>query len=52
VDSNGKKYILFKDELIHWLEGGRTNSDAAMSAEEFNASIMDSQKRKPKIFKL
>ena len=48
----GKKYTLFKDELIHWLEGGRTNSDAAMSAEEFNVSIMDSQKRKPKIFKL
>lgn len=48
----GKNYILFKDELIHWLEGGRTNSDAMMNAEELNASIMNSQKRKPKIVKL
>lgn len=48
----GKNYILFKDELIHWLEGGRTNSDAMMNAEELNASIMNSQKRKPKIAKL
>ena len=48
----GKNYILFKDELVHWLEGGRTNSDAMMNAEELNASIMNSQKRKPKIVKL
>ena len=48
----GKNYILFKDELVHWLEGGRTNSDAMMNAEELNASIMNSQKRKPKIAKL
>ena len=48
----GKNYILFKDELVHWLEGGRTNSDATMNAEELNASIMNSQKRKPKIVKL
>lgn len=48
----GKNYILFKDELVHWLEGGRTNSNATMNAEELNASIMNSQKRKPKIVKL
>ena len=48
----GKNYILFKDELVHWLEGGRTNSDATMNAEELNASIMNSQKRKPKVIKL
>ena len=48
----GKNYILFKDELVHWLEGGRTNSDATMNAVELNASIMNSQKRKPKVIKL
>lgn len=42
----GKRYYLYKDELSQWLETGRKNSPA-LSAEEINAAILASHKRKP-----
>ncbi len=44
----GKRYYLYKDELDQWLETGRKNAPAR-SAEEMNAAILASHKRKPNI---
>ena len=43
----GKNYILFKDELVGWLESGR-KSPVALSPEEMNAQKLSSIKRKPR----
>jgi excisionase family DNA binding protein len=45
----GKNYILFKDELVGWLESGR-KSPVALSPEEMNAQKLSSIKRKPRRF--
>ncbi len=42
----GKNYIFFKDELLRWLESGRTNQ-VSLTYEEKNAARMASHKRKP-----
>ena len=42
----GKNYIFFKDELLRWLESGRTNQ-VSLTFEEENAARMASHKRKP-----
>ncbi len=42
----GKRYYLYKDELDQWLETGRKNAPV-LSAEEMNAAILASHKRKP-----
>ena len=42
----GKNYIFFKDELLRWLESGRTNQ-VSLTFEEKNAARMASHKRKP-----
>nr|WP_223855032.1 helix-turn-helix domain-containing protein [Bacteroides sp. GM023] len=42
----GKRYYLYKDELDQWLETGRKNAPV-LSAEETNAAILASHKRKP-----
>lgn len=34
----GKSYILFKDELLKWVESGRTN-DVPLTAEEMNSEL-------------
>lgn len=41
----GKNYIFFKDELLRWLESGRTNQ-VSLTFEEKNAARMASHKRK------
>jgi len=46
---SGKNYILFKDELLHWLETGRRNR-VSLTPEEQNRAILMSQKRKPRNF--
>ena len=43
----GKNYILFKDELLHWVETGRKNS-VCKTIEETNEAVLKSIKRKPK----
>ena len=43
----GKSYLLFKDELLHWVETGRTNA-VSKTFEETNESFLKSMKRKPK----
>ena len=45
----GKNYILFKDELVGWLESGR-KSPVALTPEEMNAQKLSSIKRKPRRF--
>ena len=42
----GKNYIFFKDELLRWLESGRTNQ-VSLTFEEENAARMASHKSKP-----
>ncbi len=46
---SGKNYILFKDELIGWLESGRKTA-VALSPEEMNTQKLSSIKRKPRRF--
>jgi hypothetical protein len=41
-----QNYIFFKDELLRWLESGRTNQ-VSLTFEEENAARMASHKRKP-----
>lgn len=43
----GKRWVLYQDEVDKWLEVNRKN-EIPMSAEELNASIMGSHRRKPK----
>lgn len=43
----GKNYILFKDELVGWLESSR-KSPVALSPEEMNVQKLSSIKRKPR----
>ena len=45
----GKNYILFKDELVSWLESGRKSS-VPLTPEEMNAQKLSSIKRKPRRF--
>ena len=47
--STMKNYILFKDELVGWLESGR-KSPVALTPEEMNAQKLSSIKRKPRRF--
>nr|WP_320947533.1 helix-turn-helix domain-containing protein [Bacteroides intestinalis] len=42
----GKRYVLYQDELDKWLECNRKNP-VPLSAEEENAAILASNKRKP-----
>ena len=49
VTKRGKNYILFKDELVGWLESGR-KSPVALTPEEMNAQKLSSIKRKPRRF--
>ena len=44
-----KNYILFKDELVGWLESGR-KSPVALTPEEMNAQKLSTMKRKPRKF--
>ena len=36
VTKRGKNFIFFKDELVHWLEGGRKNQESSMNPDEEN----------------
>ena len=47
----GKNYLLFKDELLHWMECGRKNA-VSQTAEELNAAMLAATKHKPKGFRL
>lgn len=42
----GKRYYIYRDELEHWLECGRKNAPA-LTAEQMNADILASHRRKP-----
>lgn len=46
---SGKYYILFKDELIKWIESGRTGQ-VNESYEAENERLLQSHKRSPKRF--
>lgn len=42
----GKRYVIYQDELDKWLDTHRKN-DVPMTADEENAAILSSHKRKP-----
>ena len=42
----GKRYVLYQDELDKWLEANRKNA-VPLTADEENAAILSSHKRKP-----
>jgi len=42
----GKRYVLYQDELDKWLDANRKN-EVPMTAEEENAAILSSHRRKP-----
>lgn len=46
---HGKRYLIYKDELIKWIENYRKNAPVE-SDDEINAEILSAQKRKPKPF--
>ena len=48
VTKRGKNFIFFKDELVHWLEGGRKNQESSMNPDEENDMRLASFRRKPK----
>lgn len=48
VTKRGKNFIFFKDELVHWLEGGRKNQESSMNTDEENDMRLASFRRKPK----
>lgn len=48
---SGKNYLLFRDELVHWMESGRKNP-VSKTAEELNQSFLETNRRKPKGFRL
>ena len=50
VTKRGKNFIFFKDELVHWLEGGRKNQESSMNPDEENNMRLASFRRKPKGF--
>ncbi len=50
VTKRGKNFIFFKDELVHWLEGGRKNQKSSMNTDEENDMRLASFRRKPKGF--
>ncbi|MBR3727854.1 MAG: helix-turn-helix domain-containing protein [Muribaculaceae bacterium] len=50
VTKRGKNFIFFKDELVHWLEGGRKNQESCMNPDEENDMRLASFRRKPKGF--
>lgn len=50
VTKRGKNFIFFKDELVHWLEGGRKNQESSMNTDEENDMLLASFRRKPKGF--
>lgn len=50
VTKRGKNFIFFKDELVHWLEGGRKNQESSMNPDEENDIRLASFRRKPKGF--
>lgn len=50
VTKRGKNFIFFKDELVHWLEGGRKNQGSSMNPDEENDMRLASFRRKPKGF--
>ena len=50
VTKRGKNFIFFKDELVHWLEGGRKNQESSMNPDEENDMRLASFRRKPKGF--
>ena len=50
VTKRGKNFIFFKDELVHWLEGGRKNQESSMNTDEENDIRLASFRRKPKGF--
>ena len=50
VTKRGKNFIFFKDELVHWLEGGRKNQESGMNPDEENDMRLASFRRKPKGF--
>ena len=50
VTKRGKNFIFFKDELVHWLEGGRKNQESRMNPDEENDMRLASFRRKPKGF--
>jgi excisionase family DNA binding protein len=50
VTKRGKNFIFFKDELVHWLEGGRKNQESSMNSDEENDMRLASFRRKPKGF--
>jgi len=50
VTKRGKNFIFFKDELVHWLEGGRKNQKSSMNPDEENDMRLASFRRKPKGF--
>ena len=45
----GKNYILFKDELVSWLESGRKSS-VPLTPEEMSTQKLSTIKRKPRRF--
>lgn len=50
VTKRGKNFIFFKDELVHWLEGGRKNQESSMNTDEENDMRLASFRRKSKGF--
>lgn len=42
----GKRWVIFQDELDKWLDANRKN-EVPMSADEFNAAVLSSHRRKP-----
>ena len=48
VTKRAKNFIFFKDELVHWLEGGRKNQESSMNTDEENDMRLASFRRKPK----
>jgi excisionase family DNA binding protein len=50
VTKRGKNFIFFKDELVHWLEGGRKNQESSMNTDEEKDMRLASFRRKPKGF--
>ena len=43
----GKRWVIYQDELDKWLDANRKN-EVPMSADEFNAAVLASHRRKPK----
>ena len=43
----GKRWVIYLDEIDKWLEVNRKN-EVPMSADEFNAAVLASHRRKPK----